>query len=79
MPAEFKRGFHDQIAIRPLRRVDVGKPVVRSFVWLPRQGRRSAEGGKILLIVVFDEHGGYYDHVAPPATVSPDGIAGRTD
>ena len=34
---------------------------------------------KTLLIIVFDEHGGYYDHVAPPATVSPDGIPGRTD
>ncbi|HLH90630.1 MAG TPA: alkaline phosphatase family protein [Xanthobacteraceae bacterium] len=34
---------------------------------------------KTLLIIVFDEHGGYYDHVAPPATVSPDGIAGRMD
>jgi hypothetical protein len=34
---------------------------------------------KALLIIVFDEHGGYYDHVPPPATVSPDGIAGRLD
>jgi phospholipase C len=34
---------------------------------------------KTLLIVLFDEHGGYYDHVPPPATVSPDSIAGRTD
>jgi phospholipase C len=34
---------------------------------------------KTLFIVVFDEHGGYYDHVRPPATVSPDGIPGRTD
>jgi phospholipase C len=33
---------------------------------------------KTLLIILFDEHGGYYDHVKPPATVSPDGIAGRT-
>jgi hypothetical protein len=33
---------------------------------------------KTLLIIVFDEHGGYYDHVPPPATVSPDGIAGLT-
>lgn len=32
-----------------------------------------------LLIVVFDEHGGYYDHVVPPAAVSPDGIPGRLD
>ena len=34
---------------------------------------------KTLLIVLFDEHGGYQDHVRPPATVSPDGIAGRLD
>jgi phospholipase C len=34
---------------------------------------------KTLLIIVFDEHGGYYDHVKPPETVSPDGIPGRTD
>ena len=34
---------------------------------------------KTLFIVLFDEHGGYYDHVRPPATVSPDNIAGRTD
>lgn len=34
---------------------------------------------KTLLIVVFDEHGGYYDHVQPPATVSPDGINGLTN
>jgi len=34
---------------------------------------------KTLLIVVFDEHGGYFDHVPPPPTVSPDGIAGRLD
>jgi phospholipase C len=34
---------------------------------------------KTLFIVLFDEHGGYYDHVVPPATVSPDNIAGRTD
>ena len=34
---------------------------------------------KTLLIIVFDEHGGYYDHVPPPAAVSPDGIPGITD
>jgi phospholipase C len=26
-------------------------------------------------IVTYDEHGGFFDHVAPPATVSPHGIA----
>ncbi len=25
-----------------------------------------------LLVVVYDEHGGFYDHVAPPSTVPPD-------
>ena len=34
---------------------------------------------KTLLIIVFDEHGGYQDHVPPPDAVSPDGIAGRLD
>ena len=27
---------------------------------------------KTLLIVLYDEHGGFYDHVEPPATVAPD-------
>jgi phospholipase C len=26
-----------------------------------------------LLVVTYDEHGGFYDHVSPPATVAPDG------
>jgi phospholipase C len=30
---------------------------------------------KTLLIVTYDEHGGYFDHVAPPAAVNPDGLA----
>ena len=31
-----------------------------------------------LLIWVYDEHGGYYDHVAPPAAVPPDDIEGHS-
>jgi phospholipase C len=31
-----------------------------------------------LLIWTYDEHGGYYDHVAPPAAVPPDDIPGRS-
>jgi phospholipase C len=27
---------------------------------------------EVLLVVAFDEHGGFYDHVTPPATVPPD-------
>jgi phospholipase C len=29
---------------------------------------------KTLLIFTYDEHGGYYDHVAPPAAIKPDDI-----
>jgi phospholipase C len=31
-----------------------------------------------LLIWTYDEHGGYYDHVAPPAAVPPDDVQGRS-
>jgi phospholipase C len=31
-----------------------------------------------LLIWTYDEHGGYYDHVPPPAAVRPDDIEGRS-
>jgi phospholipase C len=29
---------------------------------------------RTLLILTYDEHGGYYDHVPPPAAIPPDGI-----
>jgi phospholipase C len=31
-----------------------------------------------LLIWLYDEHGGYYDHVLPPAAVPPDDVEGRS-
>ena len=31
-----------------------------------------------LLIWLYDEHGGYYDHVPPPPAIPPDGIAGHS-
>ncbi|HEY5748742.1 MAG TPA: alkaline phosphatase family protein [Chryseolinea sp.] len=33
--------------------------------------RNSPHWGSSLLIITFDEHGGFYDHVAPPAAVPP--------
>jgi phospholipase C len=30
--------------------------------------------GRTLLVYTFDEHGGYYDHVPPPAALAPDSI-----
>jgi phospholipase C len=38
---------------------------------------RSPAWGRTLLILTYDEHGGYYDHVAPPAAIAPDEIAPR--
>lgn len=36
--------------------------------------RASPDWEKILFVVIFDEHGGCYDHVAPPAAQPPDGV-----
>jgi phospholipase C len=33
--------------------------------------RKSPHWPKSLLIIIWDEHGGFYDHVAPPAAVAP--------
>ena len=33
---------------------------------------------RTLLIWVYDEHGGYHDHVSPPAVVPPDDVEGRS-
>jgi phospholipase C len=43
---------------------DVIRHVIRSPAW-PRT----------LLIYIYDEHGGYYDHVPPPPAIPPDTIA----
>ena len=34
---------------------------------------------KTALLFMYDEHGGYYDHVAPPAAVPPDDIPPGVD
>jgi phospholipase C len=36
--------------------------------------RSSPQWPKTLLILTYDEHGGYYDHVPPPAALAPDSI-----
>ena len=33
---------------------------------------------KTVLVFTYDEHGGYYDHVVPPAAVAPDAVPPRT-
>ncbi len=34
---------------------------------------------KTAMFFIYDEHGGYYDHVPPPAAIPPDDIAPRVD
>jgi phospholipase C len=47
--------------------------------------RQSPDWDKILLLILFDEHGGCYDHVCPPTAkdyplaISPDGVVIRPD
>ena len=36
--------------------------------------RNSPAWDRTLLVITFDEHGGCFDHVPPPGTVSPDGV-----
>jgi phospholipase C len=36
--------------------------------------RKSPDWDKILLLILFDEHGGCYDHVSSPNSISPDNI-----
>ncbi len=38
---------------------------------------QSPQWERTLLIYLYDEHGGYFDHVEPPAAPKPDGIAPR--
>lgn len=38
-----------------------------------------AQWNKTLLVVVYDEHGGLYDHVAPPTTIAPDDFKADVD
>jgi phospholipase C len=37
----------------------------------------SAIWNKTLLVITYDEHGGCYDHVAPPSAVAPDNFTGE--
>lgn len=38
---------------------------------------KSPQWPRTLLIYIYDEHGGYYDHVPPPSAIAPDAIAPR--
>jgi phospholipase C len=39
----------------------------------------SPQWSKTVLIITYDEHGGYYDHVPPPVALAPDDVAPALD
>lgn len=55
----------------PDHNVEQGEILIRDVfnaIWSSQPLRESS-----LLVIVYDEHGGLYDHVHPPKTVNPDG------
>jgi phospholipase C len=57
---------------------DVGPVLLgEQFVWQVYDAiRRSPKRDRTLLIITFDEHGGCYDHVPPPGTVTAPDLTG---
>lgn len=54
--------------------VALGEQLIHDVYYALRQG---PAWDKTLLIVTYDEHGGCYDHVPPPAAVPPDNAPGE--
>jgi phospholipase C len=63
-PGDFTCGS----SMHPLDDVTRGERLVKSVY---ETIRNSPHWEKSVLLIVFDEHGGFYDHVAPPAAVPP--------
>eukprot|EP00518_Triparma_eleuthera_P011347 CAMPEP_0182467996 /NCGR_PEP_ID=MMETSP1319-20130603/14825_1 /TAXON_ID=172717 /ORGANISM="Bolidomonas pacifica, Strain RCC208" /LENGTH=453 /DNA_ID=CAMNT_0024668155 /DNA_START=9 /DNA_END=1370 /DNA_ORIENTATION=- len=55
----------------PDARVSLGEELIKDVY---EAVRADPLWNETLFVITYDEHGGYYDHVDPPATVSPDGI-----
>ena len=66
---EPKYSGHDQNDDHPPHNVMKGEKLVADVY---NALRTSPQWNQTLLVVVFDEHGGFYDHVPPPDTVAPD-------
>lgn len=73
-PTYFGAGQNDQ---HPPHDVMRGDELI-ARVYNPLQANQ-ALFERTLLIVLYDEHGGFYDHVVPPETVAPDDHTERYD
>jgi len=63
LPASDQHPDHD---------VEEGETLIQKVYDAIRSNQKTWES--TLLVIVYDEHGGLYDHIPPPAAVSPDGI-----
>jgi phospholipase C len=71
---DFSSGGNSQ---HPNYDVALGEQLIHDIYYTLRDGPGWNE---TLLLITFDEHGGNYDHVSPPATaVPPDGLTGEFD
>eukprot|EP01065_Artemidia_motanka_P005395 TRINITY_DN12602_c0_g1_i1.p1 TRINITY_DN12602_c0_g1~~TRINITY_DN12602_c0_g1_i1.p1 ORF type:complete len:502 (+),score=201.75 TRINITY_DN12602_c0_g1_i1:91-1596(+) len=60
----------------PNHPVDAGDRLIKKVYEAVRNGPK---WNSTLLLVTYDEHGGWYDHVAPPAGPNPDGLNSTDD
>ena len=80
-PAGHAEVLHDDVEGQGLMAIGVDGGSARAGEMLIKRTyealRRSPVWEKSMLIVTYDEHGGFYDHVAPPAAVAT-GETGRS-
>jgi phospholipase C len=79
VPAPFAEPGHDQVSAQNQdeegpANISLGENFVSGVV---DAVLRSPSWPRILLVWTYDEHGGYYDHVPPPAAIPPDAIKPR--
>lgn len=54
-------------SMHPLNDIRKGEALIKEVY---ETLRASAYWNKVMLVITFDEHGGFYDHVPPPATIA---------
>ncbi|HZU85568.1 MAG TPA: alkaline phosphatase family protein [Polyangiaceae bacterium] len=72
---EILRDYRGSTSMHPLADVRDGERLVKTVY---EAVRASEAWPRSLLVVTWDEHGGFYDHVAPPAAVPPGDTAPRS-
>jgi phospholipase C len=65
-PANDEHADHDMAA---------GEQLIRDVYQAIRSNKALWE--RSVLVITYSQHGGFYDHVVPPATVSPDGVVAQ--